>query len=113
MIYGACNRAGIAFSKYLARQGFNLILIDRDMQPLKDLEKILKEQFTNVLPTIHLISMTQFEADSVRNAILPIKDLPVKLFINCKNSKRNSKNMRSPLNSNGLDNFNEEELIQR
>lgn len=34
VIYGATNRAGIAFAKYLAGKGFNLILIDRESKTL-------------------------------------------------------------------------------
>ncbi len=89
-MYGATNRAGIAFAKYLAGKGFNLILIDREMKGLKELEKALKELFKTNNPSIHLIELNQFDVDTLRACIIPIKDLPVKLFINCKNSKQNS-----------------------
>ena len=36
VVYGSTNRAGIAFAKYLAQKGFNLILIDRNSQTLQD-----------------------------------------------------------------------------
>ena len=46
LIYGTGNRAGITYAHYLAEKGFNLILIERDIQPLNDLENALKEQFS-------------------------------------------------------------------
>ena len=44
VIYGASTRAGSTFAHFLADKGFNLILIERDLQPLNDLENSLKEQ---------------------------------------------------------------------
>ncbi len=35
VIYGASNRAGKAYAKYLARKNFGLILIDRAIESLK------------------------------------------------------------------------------
>jgi short-subunit dehydrogenase len=43
VINGIANRAGKAYAKYLAYKGFNLILIERDDQPLNDLENELSE----------------------------------------------------------------------
>ena len=43
VIYGASTLAGSAFAHFLAEKGFNLILIERDLQPLNDLENSLKE----------------------------------------------------------------------
>ena len=43
VIFGASTRAGSAFAHFLADKGFNLILIERDLQPLNDLENSLKE----------------------------------------------------------------------
>ena len=39
VIYGATNKAGKAFSHYLASKGFGLILIERDIKPLEELER--------------------------------------------------------------------------
>jgi short-subunit dehydrogenase len=46
VIYGTHNPAGQTYAFYLADKGFNLILIERDMQPLNDLENKLKEKFS-------------------------------------------------------------------
>lgn len=46
LIYGTGNRAGMTYAHYLAEKGFNLILIERDIQPLNDLENEIKEKFT-------------------------------------------------------------------
>lgn len=46
MIYGTGNRAGVTYAHYLADMGFNLILIERDAQPLNDLENDLKKKFS-------------------------------------------------------------------
>ena len=46
VIYGASTHAGHTFAHYLADKGFNLILIERDLQPLNDLENSIKERIT-------------------------------------------------------------------
>ncbi len=46
MIYGTGNRAGLTYAHYLADRGFNLVLIDRDYQPLNDIENQLREKFS-------------------------------------------------------------------
>ena len=38
VVYGTGNRAGVTYAHYLAEKGFNLILIERDLQPLNDVE---------------------------------------------------------------------------
>lgn len=86
VIYGSANRPGNAFARFLADKGFNLILIERDMQPLNDIEIALNQQANP--PTIHKVVLNKFEEDSLNKALLPYKDLPIKLFVNCKNSKR-------------------------
>jgi hypothetical protein len=47
LIYGASTRAASTFAHYLLDKGFNLILIERDIQPLNDLENSLREQFSS------------------------------------------------------------------
>jgi hypothetical protein len=49
LIYGTGNRAGVTYAHYLAEKGFNLILIERDMQPLNDLENQIREKFATRL----------------------------------------------------------------
>jgi len=38
VIFGSSNRPGSAYAHYLARKGFNLILIERDVKALKEIE---------------------------------------------------------------------------
>jgi hypothetical protein len=38
VIYGSANRIGNAYARFLADKGFNLILIERDLEPLNDLD---------------------------------------------------------------------------
>jgi short-subunit dehydrogenase len=80
----------MTFAHYLADKGFNLILIERDIQPLNDIEISLTQKFNNNPPIIHKIEINKFDPESLSKKFMPLKDLPVKLFINCKNSKRKS-----------------------
>ena len=100
IIYGAANRAGNSFAHYLASKGFNLILIDRDPQPLNDLENDIKSLMRKSLtqPDIIKVTLNKFDYDHLSRALHPTKDLPIKMFINCKNSKRKS---ATPVNSYG------------
>lgn len=43
VIYGASTKVGKAYAHYLAKKGFNLILVERDMQILNDLEVNLRD----------------------------------------------------------------------
>ena len=96
LIYGAGNRVGITFAHFLAEKGFNLILIERDVQPLNDLENSLREKFNakgplaplGAYPLIHKVVLNKFDQDVLNERLHGVKDLPVKIFINCKNSKR-------------------------
>lgn len=44
VIYGAATTLGKMYSHYLASKGFNLILIERDMEQLKNLEAYLSSE---------------------------------------------------------------------
>ena len=46
VIYGASTTVGKLYSLYLARKGFNLILVERDLQQLNLLESTLKKDTT-------------------------------------------------------------------
>jgi hypothetical protein len=100
LIYGVSNRAGGTFATYLAHKGFNLILIERDMQPLNDLESTIKEKFAlNKArpPIIHKVVLNKFDQESLSARLSAVKDLPVKIVVNCKNSKRkNIKQAKKP-----------------
>lgn len=68
--------------------------------PLNDIE-IGLNQLSNP-PIIHKIVLHRFEEETVSKALHGIKDLPIKLFINCRNSKR--KNDAQPkLNGSRID----------
>lgn len=41
-----------------------------------------------IAPQIHKVVLNKFDQESLSEALQQVKDLPVKLFINCKNSKR-------------------------
>ena len=100
LIYGVSNRAGGTFAQYLAHKGFNLILIERDMQPLNDLEDDIKEKFALSKarpPIIHKVVLNKFDQESLSARLSAVKDLPVKIIVNCKNSKRkNIKQAKKP-----------------
>lgn len=115
VIYGTGNRAGVTYAHYLAEKGFNLILIERDIQPLNDLENQLKEKFANmaasmnngvggakgkgaptptfqvVSPVIYKVVLNKFDQEALAVGLNHVKDLPVKLIINCKNSRMKGK----------------------
>jgi hypothetical protein len=92
VILGCANRAGGAFAHYLARQGFNLILIERDMTPITDLEISLSRLST--APAIVKIELKTFDDETVKKALNSVKDLPVKVFVNCKNARRGKSKKR-------------------
>lgn len=104
MIYGVSNRAGGGFAHFLAQKGFNLILIERDMQPLNDLENNLQYMFGQAkikLPVIHKIVLTKFDQETLADKFKDVLDLPVKLIVNCKNSKKkNVKKQQQPREEN-------------
>lgn len=81
------------YAHYLAKRGFNLILIERDMNQLQLLEVNLQ---TDLLDRIKItkIVIDKFDQDSMWKALHNAQvsahtDVsPVKIFVNCKNSKR-------------------------
>lgn len=98
VIYGAANKAGKAFSYYLMSQGFNLILIERDLDSLKDLhETLLRMNRTEYKPIIHKIVLNRFDQETIDKATGEYSTLPVKIFVNCKSSKKTAtKKRQSP-----------------
>ena len=86
VIYGASTKAGKAFANFLAEQGFNLILIERGVEQLNHLEINLKDCIRP--PKVEKVVVDQFDQDSLNKALQPVKGLPVKIFVNCKNSRR-------------------------
>jgi short-subunit dehydrogenase len=72
-------------------KGFNLILVERDRNQLDDLEADLR-QHTIQEPRITKIVLDRFDQDTLNKQLVNLlkehKNSPVKLFINCKNSRR-------------------------
>jgi len=91
VIYGACSKVGKAYAYFLAKQGFNLILVERDIEQLNALEVNLNTECL-VPPKLVKIVLDRFDQDTLNKALVkPLskyKDSPVKLFVNCKNSRR-------------------------
>lgn len=48
LVTGGANGIGFEFSKQLAAQGFNLVILDFDKSALDKAEKVIKEQFKEV-----------------------------------------------------------------
>eukprot|EP00347_Sterkiella_histriomuscorum_P019780 403340320 len=90
VIYGTGNIAGFAYSHYLANKGYNLILIDRDATPINDVELSIKDVFKKNTPEIVKIVLNKFDQESLSKQLHSTRDLPIKLFINCKNSRKKS-----------------------
>ena len=89
IVYGSSNKAGKAFSYYLMDQGFNLILIERDSDSLKDVEEhLLRMNRTEFKPIIHKIVLNKFDQESIEKATGEYATLPIKIFVNCKSSKK-------------------------
>ena len=93
MVYGASTKVGKAYAHFLAKQGFNLILVERDMEILNHLEVNLIADMLNP-PKVTKIVLDRFDQDTLNKALVgPLKaanqaNSPVKLFVNCKNSRR-------------------------
>jgi hypothetical protein len=65
------------------------------LQPLNDLENTIKEKFAQNKarpPIIQKVVLSKFDQESLAERLNLVKDLPVKIIVNCKNSKR--KNVR-------------------
>ena len=88
VIYGANNKAGKAFSQYLMEKGFNLILIERDGDSLQALEEQLRKLLPERNPIIIRIVLNKFDKDSINWAVCKYSTYPVKIFVNCKTSKK-------------------------
>ena len=65
LIYGA-NRLGRAYATYLAERGFNLILIERERQPLNDLTLSIRQQLKKSrVPDIIQVVLSKFDGESL------------------------------------------------
>ena len=91
VIYGAGTKAGRIYAHYLAQKGFNLILVERDQHSLNNLQQNVKFDLATE-PLITTIVLDKFDMDTFNKTVVQKmkahKDSPVKLFINCKNSRR-------------------------
>jgi hypothetical protein len=93
VIYGASTTIGKLYAHYLASHGFNLILIERDMNQLNLLEVNLNTELLNRIKITKIV-IDKFDQDSMWRALYNTQvsahtDIsPVKVFVNCKNSKR-------------------------
>jgi hypothetical protein len=92
VIFGINTRVGRAYAYYLARMKFNLILIERNVGPMNELETDMK--VAGLTPHITKIVLDKFDQDTLNrqliNELKVNQDVlsPVKIFINCKNSRR-------------------------
>lgn len=81
------------YAHYLAKRGFNLILIERDMNQLQLLEVNLQTELLDRIKITKIV-IDKFDQDSMWKALHNAQvsahtDVsPVKVFVNCKNSKR-------------------------
>lgn len=91
VIYGASTKVGRAYAHYLIRFGFNLILVERDRNQLDDIEADLKKDSIYDVKITKIV-LDKFDQDTLNKQLVnPLKEhknSPVKLFINCKNSRR-------------------------
>ena len=91
VIYGAGTKAGRIYAHYLAQKGFNLVLVERDQQSLSSLQQNIKFDLSSE-PLITTIVLDKFDLDTFNKTVVTKmkahKNSPVKLFINCKNSRR-------------------------
>lgn len=88
VIYGCNNKAGKAFSYFLMEKGFNLILIERDLESIQALEGQLRKLLPDSTSNIQKIVLNKFDQESINYAVGKYSTYHVKLFVNCKNSKR-------------------------
>ena len=94
VVYGASTTVGKLYSLYLARKGFNLILVERDLQQLNLLESTIRKD-TSTQVRVVKVAIDKFDQDSLWKAFGGNREVkmhqavsPVKIFVNCKNSKR-------------------------
>jgi len=88
VIYGCNNKAGKAYSYFLMSKGFNLLLIERDIDSIQALEVQLRKLLPESTAQIVKIVLNKFDQESINNAVGKYAIFPVKIFVNCKNSKR-------------------------
>ena len=69
-------------------KGFNLILIERDGDSLQALEEQLRKLLPERNPIIIRIVLNKFDKDSINWAVCKYSTYPVKIFVNCKTSKK-------------------------
>lgn len=91
VIYGASTKVGRSYAHFLVNKGFNLILVERDRNQLDDLEADIRQN-TIQEPKITKIVLDKFDQDTLNKQLVnPLKEhrnSPVKIFVNCKNSRR-------------------------
>ena len=89
MIYGATNKGGTTFAVYLARKGYNIILIDTEKDKLEKAFATIKESLhENEFKALEIIKMNTdtFEEISFQNTVKNIETKGrIKFFINAKN----------------------------
>lgn len=88
VIYGAGNKAGKSFAYYLMARGFNLILIERDGDSIQLLEDQLRKLMPDKNTIFVKIVLNKFDQDSINWAVSKYSTFPVKIFVNCKSSKK-------------------------
>jgi len=88
VIYGASNKAGKSFAYYLMSKGFNLILIERDNDSISQLEDQLRKLLPDQNPVIIRCVLNKFDQESINKAVGDYITFPVKIFVNCKSSKK-------------------------
>lgn len=88
VIYGTSNKAGMSFAYYFMQKGFNLILIERDSESIKNLVIKLHQLIPDSKSVIIQVVLNSFDQDSLNKAVGEYITLPVKIFVNCKSSKR-------------------------
>jgi short-subunit dehydrogenase len=70
------------------QKGFNLILIERDADSIQQLEDTLRKLLPEHNPVIIRAVLNKFDQESINKAVGDFVTFPVKIFVNCKSSKR-------------------------
>jgi short-subunit dehydrogenase len=78
LVAGASEGIGAAFSKHLAKQGLNLVLVARRVEPLVDLAKEIQEQYKVEVQTV---SCDLSKIDAAQTLIDTVKNLDIDIFI--------------------------------
>jgi short-subunit dehydrogenase len=69
-------------------KGFNLILIERDSESISRLEDNLRRLLPDSNQTIVRIVLDKSDPNSINLAVNKYVNFPVKIFVNCKSSKK-------------------------